>query len=428
MEILAYSHLTQTQDPEELITLSSDRLRTLTAMAGVFALGSVVFQTAPAAAQSASLSRNDSGPEVTRVQDRLAALGYFDASSTGFFGSITEDAVIRFQQDQGLETDGVVGPQTLAALFETTPPQPSAVTPSRNSSRTSPQTTASEINTSETTPSQLSASANPVTAQLQRDLDLLGYDPGPVDGVFGSRTAAAISAFQRAQGLPVNGVPGIDTLQALEAALKAGGSTSTSARVIPDNPSSGTTAGSTAGSTATNSSSGTTASGTTASTGTAVSPSAGVTQVKVQNNQDSIVVQRGTQTGRIVVQNDPSRTYVEALKTVPIQVTDRVASIPPLSSGTPIAAAGSISNLGMGGADPYAVQTMGSSLPYVVAIPDRESSTVGEVQALVPGAYRAQSSRGVYVYAGSFANRRQAEDLSEQLRAEGLDARVAFRP
>jgi cell division protein FtsN len=53
---------------------------------------------------------------------------------------------------------------------------------------------------------------------------------------------------------------------------------------------------------------------------------------------------------------------------------------------------------------------------------------VQAAQAIVPGAYRAQSARGIYVYAGSFANRRQAEDLSQQLRDAGLDARVAFRP
>lgn len=415
MEILAYSHLTQTQDSQASITpfpdrLGTDRLRTLTTMVGVFALGSAAFQPSPAVAQTASLSRNDSGPEVSRVQDRLAALGYFDASATGFFGSITEEAVLRFQQDQGLQADGVVGSQTLAALFETTPPSPSAAS---NPSRTTPQTTDSTAST----PLASSASANPVTAQLQRDLASLGYDPGTIDGLFGSRTSAAIAAFQAAQGLPVNGVPGIDTLQALETALRQG---FTNIEVIPENSGTTNSGFANSGSTATASSSG-------SSPQTSSIP-AGVTQVRVKNNQDSIVVQRGSQSGRILVQNDPDRTYVEALKTVPIQVSDRVASIPPLSTGTTLAAAGPVSNLGIGGDDPYAVQTTGSSLPYVVAVPVRDSSTIGDVQALVPGAYRAQSSRGVYEYAGSFANRRQAEDLSQKLQSEGIDARVAFRP
>ena len=34
-----------------------------------------------------------------------------------------------------------------------------------------------------------------------------GYDPGPVDGLFGDRTAAAIRAFERDAELPVTGQP-----------------------------------------------------------------------------------------------------------------------------------------------------------------------------------------------------------------------------
>lgn len=39
-------------------------------------------------------------------------------------------------------------------------------------------------------------------AEVQRSLILLGYDPGPVDGVMGPKTAAAIDAFAREYGLP----------------------------------------------------------------------------------------------------------------------------------------------------------------------------------------------------------------------------------
>lgn len=38
-------------------------------------------------------------------------------------------------------------------------------------------------------------------AEVQRSLVLLGYDPGPVDGVMGPRTVAAIDAFARVHGL-----------------------------------------------------------------------------------------------------------------------------------------------------------------------------------------------------------------------------------
>ena len=51
---------------------------------------------------------------------------------------------------------------------------------------------------------------------VQRKLIARGYDPGPADGVFGRKTAAAVKAFQRAQGvLKVDGVVGVSTFTAL---------------------------------------------------------------------------------------------------------------------------------------------------------------------------------------------------------------------
>lgn len=45
----------------------------------------------------------------------------------------------------------------------------------------------------------------PMVADTQRLLAEHGYDPGPADGVMRPRTRAALRAFQRAMGLPVNG-------------------------------------------------------------------------------------------------------------------------------------------------------------------------------------------------------------------------------
>ena len=40
---------------------------------------------------------------------------------------------------------------------------------------------------------------------VQRDLRLLGYRPGPVDGLIGPQTMRAIRSYQRDHGLPVDG-------------------------------------------------------------------------------------------------------------------------------------------------------------------------------------------------------------------------------
>ena len=48
-------------------------------------------------------------------------------------------------------------------------------------------------------------SSQELTAETQTLLTQLGYNPGPVDGIFGSKTKSSIQAFQRQQGLPEDG-------------------------------------------------------------------------------------------------------------------------------------------------------------------------------------------------------------------------------
>lgn len=58
----------------------------------------------------------DSGSGVACLQELLQKAGYFDGAITGYFGTVTCDAVIAFQHEHGLYADGVAGPQTLAVL------------------------------------------------------------------------------------------------------------------------------------------------------------------------------------------------------------------------------------------------------------------------------------------------------------------------
>jgi peptidoglycan hydrolase-like protein with peptidoglycan-binding domain len=51
-------------------------------------------------------------------------------------------------------------------------------------------------------------STDPAVKDLQEALKTLGFDPGPVDGVFGGQTENAVKQFQQAREIPVDGVVG----------------------------------------------------------------------------------------------------------------------------------------------------------------------------------------------------------------------------
>lgn len=56
----------------------------------------------------------------------------------------------------------------------------------------------------------------PVVEALQARLGELGYSVGAVDGRYGGATASAVMAFQKVEGLSVDGVPGAETLARLD--------------------------------------------------------------------------------------------------------------------------------------------------------------------------------------------------------------------
>lgn len=57
--------------------------------------------------------------------------------------------------------------------------------------------------------------------EVQQALKDLGYDPGSIDGIWGSRSASACADFQRSRGLTADGVPGPNTQTALMEALRS---------------------------------------------------------------------------------------------------------------------------------------------------------------------------------------------------------------
>jgi hypothetical protein len=82
---------------------------------------------------------------------------------------------------------------------------------------------------------QLGPSASEV-GEIQKLLNQLGYDAGPVDGQFGKKTASAIRKFQRSKKISVTGQVTVSLVQALKSAR----STSSRSRLstnIPENAS-----------------------------------------------------------------------------------------------------------------------------------------------------------------------------------------------
>ncbi|MCX7711598.1 MAG: NlpC/P60 family protein [Clostridia bacterium] len=59
-----------------------------------------------------TLYKSMSGTEVTNLQNDLKRLGYYDFTSTGYFGDVTRNAVIKYQMDNYLYGDGIVGHAT----------------------------------------------------------------------------------------------------------------------------------------------------------------------------------------------------------------------------------------------------------------------------------------------------------------------------
>jgi len=70
----------------------------------------------------ANLKEGSSGPEVTRLQQRLKEKGFDPGRIDGAFGPGTEAALTAFQKSEGLAADGIAGPRTLAVLAGETAP------------------------------------------------------------------------------------------------------------------------------------------------------------------------------------------------------------------------------------------------------------------------------------------------------------------
>ena len=140
-------------------------------------------------AKFVSLKKHDKSDAVTNIQNRLMELGYLDIDEpTNYFGSSTEAALILFQRQHDLKQDGIAGSETQALLF----------------SKEAEHYCLKE-----------GAEGEDVKA-LQEQLVDLGYmAEKDVDRVYGPKTLAAVEAFQKRNGLHVDGLAGEKTLELL---------------------------------------------------------------------------------------------------------------------------------------------------------------------------------------------------------------------
>ena len=133
------------------------------------------------------LYRGCTGDAVKTLQDKLNTLGYNSGNVDGIFGAKTYAAVTAFQKANSLGVDGIVGKLTWAKLYDATPVNVTPVT---------------------TQPMLRTGSRGDAVRKLQELLNAKGYTCGSVDGIFGSKTYAAVLAFQKANGLGADGIVG----------------------------------------------------------------------------------------------------------------------------------------------------------------------------------------------------------------------------
>ena len=150
----------------------------------------------------ATLKRGMTNNSVKTMQEKLKQLGYMSASATGYFGSATYDAVVKFQRANGLASDGVAGSLTQQKLYGS-----NAV-----GAGSSEETADTSGKTYATLKEGMKSSA---VTTMQKKLRELGYMSANATGYFGSATKQAVVAFQRANSLTADGVAGSATLNKL---------------------------------------------------------------------------------------------------------------------------------------------------------------------------------------------------------------------
>ncbi len=85
-------------------------------LALLLALLAVLLCSCSDALPAASYKMGSSGDAIREIQQRLKDWGYYKGSVDGYYGVLTQDAVIAFQKKHNITVDGIVGSQTAEKL------------------------------------------------------------------------------------------------------------------------------------------------------------------------------------------------------------------------------------------------------------------------------------------------------------------------
>ncbi len=162
----------------------------------------------PVSSVGETLQEGQSSAAVRAMQTRLKSLGYLSGSADGSFGTATKAAVIAFQTANGLRADGRAGTSTLNALYSEDAKDADSLNNSSNG------TIGGGVSIDGYRTLREGDSGAEVR-NLQRALKNRGYYSGSIDGNYGSGTVAAVTAFQKRNGLTVDGTAGPATQRAL---------------------------------------------------------------------------------------------------------------------------------------------------------------------------------------------------------------------
>ena len=153
------------------------------------------------------------------LQIVLKSYKYYDGNIDGDIGPVSKTALINFQNNNDLDDDGILGPQTCLHLLN------------KNNIITNPIKVINEV----TTTGDVSKYSEEVE-NSQKILKSLGLYTGVIDGIDGPGTKRAVKDFQNKSGLVSDGVVGQKTKTALAKGEAAYVTVSSETEIVVNTP------------------------------------------------------------------------------------------------------------------------------------------------------------------------------------------------